>query len=277
MHDKDTNIIFPTVNPTQAAWEDFRDAAQKWRIWLMLSYQEIKLRYRRSILGPFWLTISMAITVYSMGYLYGHLFHININEYFPHLVAGMLAWSLISQTMIDLVDGFSQSDNLIKQIKLPYFLYIHKTVARNFLIFFHNMLVMIPVYFIFYDTSAVNWHALLLIPGLIFIYFNALCYGMVCAMLGARYRDISQIIKSLIQVVFFITPIMWKPEILPESKRFIALYNPFYSLVELIRAPLVGYSPSKLNICIILLMTLVGIFACAFLFISRRARIIYWL
>src|SRR3990167_7170629 len=76
-----TDITFPEVTQRQLAQEDITDGCKKWRIWLMLAYQDIKLRYRRSVLGPFWITMSMAITVYSMGYLYGHLFHIPIQEY----------------------------------------------------------------------------------------------------------------------------------------------------------------------------------------------------
>ena len=120
------------ISRMQLAWEDLRDSIRYWRIWLLLAYQDIKLRYRRSVLGPFWITLSMAITVYTMGYLYSHLFHVNPHEYFPYLVAGMLAWSLISTTLIDVVDTFTLSENLLKQIKLPYILYIHRIATRNY-------------------------------------------------------------------------------------------------------------------------------------------------
>ncbi len=101
----------------QLAIKDLRDGIKKWPIWFMLAYQDVKLRYRRSVLGPFWITLSMAITVYSMGYLYGHLFHTNLQTYFPFLVAGMLAWSLISAQFSDLTEALTQSESLIKQIK----------------------------------------------------------------------------------------------------------------------------------------------------------------
>src|SRR5690242_11037894 len=79
-------------NNYQLAINDLVNGLKKWNIWLMLAYQDVKLRYRRSVLGPFWITISMAITVYSMGFLYGHLFHSKLQTYFPFLVAGMLGW-----------------------------------------------------------------------------------------------------------------------------------------------------------------------------------------
>lgn len=273
----EAQVVIPFISQKKLAWNDLIDGIRKWRVWLLLAYQDIKLRYRRSILGPFWITLSMAITVYSMGFLYGHLFHIPTEEYFPYLVAGMLGWSLLSTTVTDLVDGFSLSQVMLKQIKLPYSLYIHRIAAKNMLIFFHNLLVIIPLVVFFHATISIDTHLFLLLPGLLFIYLNIFCYGIVLAMLGARYRDIPQIIKSLITVVFFVTPIMWKLDILPPNKRFIVLFNPFYSFIELIRGPLIGYTPSSWNVIMVAMTTVIGIVMCYFMFSARRARIIYWI
>jgi len=259
------------------AFRDFKDGLCQWRIWLMLAYQDIKLRYLRSILGPFWITLSMAISVYSMGFLYSHLFHTDLQSYFPFLVGGMITWTLISTLVTELTDAFSTSANLLKQIKLPYSLYIHRIVTRNIIIFFHNMLVIVPILAIFHQVAKVNWNTLFLFVGLFVLYINAIFYGLTLAMIGSRYRDISQIVKSLIQVVFFLTPVMWKPDVLPPSKRFIALYNPFSSFIEIIRAPLTGNLPAFHDLLMVFGVTLIGIFICYYLFVRYRARIVYWL
>ena len=223
----------PLRSARQLAFRDIKEGIAKWRIWLMLAYQDVRLRYRRSILGPFWITISMAITVYSMGYLYSHLFHSDLETYFPFLVAGMLAWALISTQVSDLTEALTSSEGLIKQIKLPYSLYIHRVATRKIIIFFHNILVIIPILIIFHRVAKINLSTLLLIPGLILIYINSISYGLVLGILGARYRDIMQIVKSLIQVAFFLTPVMWNPAILPPQKHYIVLFNPFYAFIEL--------------------------------------------
>src|SRR5438876_107693 len=105
-------ITFPSVSQRSLALQDFKNGLSSVNIWLMLAYQDIKLRYRRSILGPFWITISMAITVYTMGFLYGHLFHMDLQLYYPHLVSGMLAWALIASSITELTDAFSTADGL---------------------------------------------------------------------------------------------------------------------------------------------------------------------
>lgn len=272
-----SEVSFPTSDRKQLAALDFIEGFQKWRIWLMLGYQDIQLRYRRSVLGPFWITLSMAITVYSMGYLYGHLFHTNLQTYFPFLVAGMLSWALISSIITEQTDTFTVADSLIKQIKLPYTLYIHQVVFRNLTIFFHNIIVIIPILAIFHEVAKVNLYTLMLFPGLLIIYFNAFCYGLMFAIIGARYRDISQVVKSLIQVTFFVTPIMWNPAVLPPKDQYIVAFNPFYAFVELIRAPLMGAAPQLSTFVMTGIVSLIGAALSARMFVKYRSRIIYWL
>jgi ABC-type polysaccharide/polyol phosphate export permease len=271
-------VDFPQRNQAELAQNDIKQALTDWRLWLMLAYQDIKLRYRRSILGPFWITLSMAITVYSMGYLYGRLFHTDLDQYYPFLVAGMLSWSLISTVILDMIDGLVNSESLIKQIKLPYTLYIHRIAARNILIFFHNILVIIPVLAIFHHYAKVNFYTLLLIPGLLVIYFNSITYGIILGMIGARYRDVSQIVKSLVQVVFFVTPVMWAPGILGHGQyNYIADLNPFYAFIEIIRQPLLGHLPTTTNLAMVLLVSALGLVFSLKMLTKYRARIVYWL
>lgn len=264
-------------NRTRLARLDILDGLCKWRIWLMLAYQDIKLRYRRSIIGPFWITISMAITVYSMGYLYSHLFHTDLKTYFPFLVSGMISWTLLSSLITDLSDTFSSSEKLIKQIKLPFSLYIHQVALRNIIIFFHNIVVIIPILIIFPESAHINSKTLILIPNLLLIYINAFSYGLVLALIGARYRDMSQIIKSLVQVAFFLTPVMWNPNVLPPADRYIVTINPFYAFVELIRAPMIGTTPTLQNYGMALVITFIGFYLCGRMFNKYRGRIVYWL
>lgn len=270
-------VDFPKISAMQLAWQDVVDGLKKWRIWYMLAYQDIKLRYRRSVLGPFWISISMAITVYSMGFLYGHLFHLDLQQYYPFLVAGMLTWTLIATVIIELTDGLTMADGLIKQIKLPYTLYMHRIAMRNILIFFHNLIVMVPILILFHKYAKLDLHILLLIPGLLIIYLNTLSYGLIIGMIGARYRDVSQIIKSLIQVVFFVTPVLWSPNALNGHSHYFVDLNPFYALIELIRAPLIGYTPTLTNIISVTIVTAIGLLLSSLIFTRYRSRIVYWL
>jgi len=257
------------------ALQDLYAGIGSWRIWLLLSWQDIRLRYRRSQIGPFWLTISMAITVYSMGFLYGHLFKMDLTYYFPFLASGFLTWSLISITITESTNSLIEAGCYIKQIKLPYVVFILRVVTRNVIIFFHNILAIIPI--MIYCHIPFGWHVLAVFIGVFIIAVNGVIYGFIFGLLGARFRDIEKIVISLIQVIFFVTPVMWAPRILPEKYKFIADYNPFTHYIDLIRAPLMGTLPSFDNYAITLGYAAIGLCFMVWIFSRSRHRIIYWL
>lgn len=257
------------------ALQDFKGAFTHWQVWVMLGWQDIRLRYRRSMLGPFWLTISMAVTIYTMGFLYGHLFKMELQTYFPYLATGILSWNLLSTILIESTDIFTQSESYIKQVKLPYFTYVFRMVFRNFVIFLHNFMAFIPLIFIFHIT--VSWHSLIVLPALLLVAFNAAVYGAIIAIIGTRYRDIAPIIISLIQVIFFLTPIMWMPNLLPERYQFAVHYNPFAQFINLLRYPLLGQPVPADIINMVVIFSLLGVSILFVLFTKYRSRIVFWI
>ena len=252
---------------------DFIDSLTRWRLWGLMGWQDIKQRYRRSVLGPFWLTLSMAILVAALGFLYGELFGIAIDDYLPFLTLGFLAWGLISGVIIDGCTAFIGAEPFIKQMKLPFFLHIYRIVWRNLIIFAHNSVVYIGVAVVFGIWPGIA--GLLLLPGLVLIVLNAIWVGLLLGMICARFRDVPQIVVSVLQVAFFLTPIIWKPELLASRAGFVQA-NPFFHFVELVRAPLLGSVPGLTTWIVVLAITLAGWFV-TFLFFRRfRARIAYW-
>ncbi|MGH8605227.1 MAG: ABC transporter permease, partial [Gammaproteobacteria bacterium] len=243
----------PTV--TSRALADLSEGLAQWQLWALLGWQDILQRYRRSLLGPFWLTFSMAIMVIALGILYAKLFRIDIHDYLPFLTLGFLAWGLISGVITEGCTALTAAEPFIKQMKLPFSLHVHRVVWRNLIIFAHNLVVYIGVAIWFGIWPGAV--ALLLVPGIALILLNGIWVGLLFGMVCARFRDIPQIIASLLQVAFFLTPIIWRPELLGERAAF-AHMNPFFHFVELIRAPLLGSAPSQLTWTVALITTLLG-------------------
>lgn len=254
---------------------DLKDGVKKWRVWLLLAWQDIQLRYRRSVLGPFWITLSMAITICMTGLLYGTLFKISLDRYFPYFASGMLIWSFVSVSISEGTNIFFESERFLKQMKLPYSVFIFRTVARNFIIFLHNFVIFIPIMFIFH--LQINSNIFIGIYGLLLIILNAIAAGFILAIYGTRFRDISQIVTSLSQVLFFLTPVIWSPSILPEKYLFIVYLNPFAQFLEMIRNPLLGLPPSGYAYITTLVLTLLNLTLAFTLFSRVRTRIAYWL
>lgn len=270
------NTLSYKAKQRQKAYVDFVQGFKMWRVWMLLAWQDINIRYRRSVLGPLWITLSMAITVYSMGFLYARLFHMSLETYFPYLVSGMLGWGLIQSIISEGVDIFVSSASLIRQVKLPYMFHIHRMCIRNFIVAGHNILVMFPIYLFF--KIPFQWTLLpVWIFNVLVVYFSATLFANILGLICARYRDMGQIVKSILQVLFFLTPVMWNPSLLSPQYQKWVLLSPIYDFIELIRQPMIGAYPSLEEYAMVAVFTLLGIGINILLFVRYRSRIVYWL
>jgi ABC-type polysaccharide/polyol phosphate export permease len=258
------------------AFQDLAEGLSLWRIWFLLGWQDLRLRYRRSVIGPFWITLSMAIMIYSMGFLYAKLFKVDLSTYFPYLAAGMITWSFIAAVITDSSDAFFSNAHFIKQIKLPYTVYILRLLTRNGMIFAHNLVAILPIIFIFDVPMSVTTF-FLLIFNFILLNLCGFSYAFIISLVGTRFQDIKQIILSIVQIVFMLTPIMWMPTMIPERFGYFATYNPFYQLVTSIREPLLGQIPTTFTYVYIISFMTFG-FVLMFLLLWRcRHRIAFWI
>ncbi len=262
------------MSATALALRDLAEGLAHWPLWGLMGWQDIKQRYRRSVLGPFWLTLSMGILVGSLGVLYGVLFGVPIDDYLPFLALGFLGWGLISGIINEGCTVFIESEHLIKQVKLPFSAFVFRLIWRHLIVFAHNFVIylVVAVAFGIWPGAA----GLLLLPGLVLVAVNAVWISLLFGMICARFRDVPQIVTSLLQVAFFLTPIIWMPELLGNRIAFVYV-NPFFHFVELLRAPLLGQVPTPLTWAVVFAATAGGWFVTLLFFQRFRGRISYWL
>ena len=261
-------------NATATAIADIVSGALLWRLWGRLGWNDILQRYRRSLLGPLWLTASMAIMVVALGVLYAELFKTPVDRLMPYLSVGVVIWTLISSFLIEAGTLFTSSESYIKQIRLPYSVYVYRSCWSKLIIFAHNAIIYFGVllYFEIWPGAI----ALLAIPGLLLVLLNGALMSLCIGMVSARFRDIPQVIGSLVQIAFFVTPIFWTPDLL-KGRTFVLDFNPFYHLVEIVRGPLLGTVPSGKHYLAVALITVVNAVVAGAFFIRFRARISYWI
>ena len=241
---------------------------------MTLGWLDIRQRYRRSALGPWWITLSLGITVLAMGILYAKLFKQDIHTYLPFLATGMVFWTLISSLINDGTKVFIEAEGIIKQIPMPFGVHVLRMVWRHLIIFFHNMLVVIVVSLIFDLSPGLN---ILLFPlVVILIGLNGYWVGIVLGILGTRFRDIAQIVSSLVQILFFITPVMWSPSNIVH-RLWIMEYNPLFHILAIARNSLSGGAVPVGSWLVVIGMTLVGWTLAFQLLVRYRGRIAYWL
>ena len=152
-------------------------------------------------------------------------------------------------------------------------MYVYRSSWSKLIIFAHNFVIYIGVliYFRIWPGAV----ALLAIPGLAIVVLNGTVANLAIGMVSARFRDIPQLIASVVQILFFLTPIFWKPESL-KGHAYIVDFNPFYHLLEIVRAPLLGNWPTQTNYVGALLVTLINVAIAGALFSRFRSRIAYW-
>ena len=256
------------------ALADLVEGVARWRLWFRLGWNDIAQRYRRSVLGPFWLTASMAIMVVTLGVVYAELFNQPIDDFLPFFCVGLLVWNLIASYLTEGGSLFTGSESYIKQIRLPFSLYVYRSSWAKLIIFAHNFVIYIGVliYFHMWPGAA----CLLAVPGLMLVVLNGTLANLTIGIISARFRDVPQVINSIVQILFFITPIFWKPGSL-KGHAYITDFNPLYHLVEVVRAPLLGNLPSATNYLAVLLLTLINIAIAGVFFTRFRSRIAYWI
>lgn len=260
---------------TREALRDIAAGFMAHRIWLQYAWLDIKIRYRRSTLGPFWITLNLAIMVITLGLLYSKLFRVDVAEFLPYFASGITAWSLLSSILIDSTAAFVSAESMIRQIRAPFSLHIIRTLARNVIIFLHNMVVPIFCGLIFQDT--LSWHLLSVLLSLILLSAIFFFISMIVAIFSTRFRDITQIVVSLMQVFMLFTPIFWMRSVIPKGMEYIYHLNPFYHFIELLRAPMLGQPANSVSVAFSLAALVILAAVCVPFFAFYRRRIPYWL
>ena len=263
----------PPASQTRLALLDIIQGARASHLWGLLGWQDIRQRYRRSKLGPFWLTISMGVLVAALGTLYGTLFKVEVETYVPFLALGFIIWGLISGLIIEGCTAFVGAESIIKQVSLPLSVHVYRVVWRNLIIFGHNAVIFAVVAVLF--SVSPGWTGMLALPGLALLCLNGIWAGLFLGIVSARFRDVPPIVGSVVRIAFFVTPIIWMPALLPG--RAVSLeFNPFFHFVEVARAPLLGQMPGLVSWYAVLGITAGGWLLTFALFRRYRRRIAYW-
>jgi len=260
---------------TRRAIADLLEGLREWRLWIAFGWLDVKQRYRRAVIGPFWITISMAVLVGALGVIYAGIFRVDIRTFLPHVATGFTIWFYFSTTVIESASTFVQSEGLIKHGGIPLSLHIYRNIFRNIVTGAHNLVVMLLVYL--WQPDLLNWNVLLFIPGMVLLIANLLWISFLVGTLCTRYRDFPPIITNLLQVCFFVTPVLYRPDVLPPELMIIVEINPLHYFIEILRAPMLGRVPSINVFVAMTAFAMAGSLLSFGFFRMTRARIAYWL
>lgn len=257
------------------ALDDFARAVGHTQMWMRMGWLEIRRRYRRTLIGPFWTSFSLALFIVTLGMLWARLWHQDPKAYLPYLCAGMVTWVFIAAMITEGCNTFIGGETLIKTLTFPYTLLACVTVWRNFIVFLHN--VVIFVFVAIYAGIPFTPDTLLVIPGIFLVGLTGVWVSVVLGLICSRFRDVQQLISSILQIAMFVTPIFYAPNQLQGSMAKIVDFNPLYHYVEIVRLPLLGQAPALYSYGVTIGGTIFGWLATLYIYSRFRRRVPYWL
>lgn len=246
----------------------------QWRTWFLMGSQDIDMRYRRSLLGPFWISLSLVVLVIGMSALYAPIMDSRFHDYLYWLGSSFLVWFLISGLINEGMQIAIEAEGQLRSVRIPLPVLAARMVHRNFIVFLHNLIVIVAAMALFRLAPTLD---LLLAPiGILVLlmigFFCALVLGPLCL----RFRDVAQVVTNVMQMAFFLTPIIWQPTQAKVPWYFVEA-NPFYHLIELVRAPLLGKVPTFNNWAVSLSVLAAAMVIAVLTLAMSRRKIFIWL
>lgn len=252
---------------------DLKEAARRTDFWLGLGYSDTVARYRRSILGPLWLTLGIAISVLGLGFFWSTLWRVSLQDYFPYLTAGIIVWNYIVTNVVESCQAFLQQKATFRSVALSPFLVALRMATKNIFVFAHNFIVFFIV--AWYFSVPVGLVSFLSLIGIIVLFLNSVLLAVTFGMAGARFRDLGPIVESFMPLLFFLTPVLWRTKDLGE-RAYIAELNPLTHFLALVREPLLGNVPPMHSYLIVFGCTLALGLIASVLYRRYRQFVVLW-
>lgn len=259
----------------EAGLRDLIAGLENWRLWHLMGSAELRRRYARSRLGQFWLTLSTGILIGSLGFVWSILFKMPIADLLPYVATSMIIWFMLSDFIGNSTSVFTDSGQYFLNERMSFATAVYAMLYKNVLIFLHNAVILVLVFAVFRHPIGRQFY--LAIPGLCLTLIAASWLSYVIAILCTRYRDLRQVVMSLLQIAFYTSPVLWKPDFVPETHRWLIKLNPFATFLAIIRDPLLG-NQVPIEIWAIAAGIAFGGLILALPFIGRyHRRVVYWL
>jgi ABC-type polysaccharide/polyol phosphate export permease len=240
-----------------------------------LGWQDLKQSYRRSALGPFWLTLGMAIQIIAIGLVFGLIFGSPLEEFLPFLATSLILWNFFSTSITDGSMAFINGEAIIRQLPIPHHVHILRALWKNLLMLAHNVLILPFVFVVFLKIP--NFNIFLFLPG--FVITVAFLFGLtyIIGLITTRYRDVQQIVISIMGVVFYVTPVIWQPSLIPSGTAHLLLgLNPFYHFFQIVRLPILGQTPTLENWLLSGAIAALAVFLASLVAKKFKNRLAYW-
>ena len=271
----DTIFLASAKSAGLTGFGELMQGAFNWRVAHLLGIQQLRHRFARSRLGQTWLTLSTALTIAAMGGVWSLLWKQPLRELLPFVGVGIIMWSFITQVLTECTLIFITHGHFYRNQKMNFSVSVYSVIYNNTLVLAYNLIIVVVLIIAF--GVPINWYQLQIVPAFVLTWITMAWSGYIIAMACVRYRDIIQLITSWLQVLFWVTPVMWKPDFIPAQYHFIIDYNPFAQFLNLLRNPFLGEPVSSHTWLSTSAITFGGGILALLLIGRYQRRIIFWI
>lgn len=241
--------------------------------WRALAWADIRSKYRRTMLGPWWLTVTNGCMAVMMALISGRFLGADMSTYLPHFMVSFTIWSFISSCLVEGSQTLIYAGGMIKATNMPIAVHVMRMVQRNFIIFIHNFAV-VPLVWLFYSWK-VGFSFLLVLPGLALVFIFCAAIASFVAIACVRYRDIPPLVQAVTQLLFFVSPIIWMPDQV-RGGQWALLLNPMNYLIAVVRDPVLGRPVEPYLWAGAIMVVAVTVALAAIVYARYRSRVVFW-
>jgi len=210
----------------------------------------------------------------AMGGLYSAILRLDPAAYLPYFATGMVLWAFIAAQLTEAASGFIQFEHAIRHVHIPLPAYLLRILLRNIIVLGHNSVIILAA--LAFGTAGGAGGVLMAVPGLLILCCTLFGLSLIAAIACTRYRDFTQVVTVGLQMMFFVTPILWPAESLGQYAWAVQI-NPVFHLIEVVRAPLLGSMPAPASMVTAIVLCLMINTLAVWLFGRHHRRIVFWL
>jgi lipopolysaccharide transport system permease protein len=255
-----------TIRPSNKWLLNGKELWQYRELFYFFTWRDIKIKYKQTALGFIWAILQPLLMMTIFTVFFGRALNIpSQNISYPvYVYSGLLVWNIFSSGLTNSSNSMINNSSIIKKIYFPRLIIPVASILVAFFDFLMAFILFGPL-LIFYKQD-VLWFALFIWPIAIFVSMMAtLGLGAWLAALNVKYRDFRYVIPFLVQVLFFLTPVLYPISLIKyPSLQSLLVCSPMYAAIELFRFPLTGVTPDSYFLCSSLLSNviflLLGIF-----------------
>lgn len=243
-------------------------------LWAMPGWFDFILGYRRTLLGPFWETVAMALWIGGLGVVFSYSLGEGDTQYMAYVGVGVVVWFYMSSLMTSSADLFRSKDSLILSANNPLYTYVlrHVVVSVARLLWHTPVLVVVLAMSAWPSPSQILLSAL----GGAALLLISLWMAALIGLAGARFADTKHGLSLAMRFLFFATPVFWRADALGD-RSMIAMANPFTHFLEVVRAPLLGEPVSDIAWTVVLATSATGIIPTVLVYGQYSRRLVFWL